>query len=277
MANAARRARKRTAPAILKPTMAVAGVLALVIPAAWLMLRDGDGPAEAAGDSVPFSTMTDDRYPTEPVAGAPSRTPSATPSRTPSETPSTTPSRTPTSEPSTVVTTTEPTLVPTPTTTSGRHSSQTKSPKPTTSTSTPSPTPTGDGDMTDLEQARFEAINTKRAQRGCAPVLADSRLTHAARAEASYMDDSDNFDHDGGGGPRSRMEGEGVTADRLGEKIQAGDGNEELWNGGVGDAGTDCAVKRVGIAYDGGDVCMNWFIGVCTDSADPIWVEDYSG
>lgn len=284
MAKAARRARRRAQPAFLTPAVAVSGVLSLVVPAMWLMLRGGDGSAEAAGDSVPFSTMTDDRFPTSaaptpsPTAATPTSTASTTPSLTPSETPGGTPGWTPTP---TGVPTSEQTLLPTVTPTSGRTSSgRTRKPTPTLVTTTPTATstPTDDGDMTDRELTRFQQINDERARNGCDPVLPDSRLTHVARAQASYVDDSDDFTHEDANGsdPRHRMEAAGVSANSVGEYLQAGD-NTSGWSGGAGDPATDCGVRRLGVGYDGGDVCMHsWLLG-CYDWADPIWVEDYAG
>jgi uncharacterized protein YkwD len=282
MAKAARRARQRTTPAYLKPTAAVAGVLSLVVPAMWLMLRDTGGSAEAAGDSVPFSTMTDDRYPTKVVATqpTPSRTPSETPSEPPSETPSTTPSRTPrpTTGPSSTATD-RPTFTATPTATStptGPARRPQTTTTPTKTTPKPSPTPTDDGDMTDAELARFQQVNDERARNGCSPVLPDSRLTHTARAQASYIDDADDLTHDdaNGDGPRERMQAAGVTSSQLGEFLQA-DNSTGRWSGGAGDPATDCGVHRLGVGYDSGAV-VSCVIIFCS-SKGPIWVEDYSG
>jgi uncharacterized protein YkwD len=238
-----------------RPVVAVALVVLVGAGGAWLMFSEsGDGMA--ADQSIPWSTMTDDRYVSdEPVdytpkprrtpskSPSPSNTPSETPTRTP--TPSETPTPDPTDRPASVPTsssTTVPTSDPRPT------HDPTTTPRPTSSTSTrPTKTPkptkttppwTDGGGMVDNEKALFDMINSARQNRGCAALLPDTDLTTSARgyAQESARDNT--------------------TGTRSGtEAAAAGDGDESTRDAynrmmdAYGRTLMNCSLDKLGVGY----------------------------
>lgn len=208
-----RRHRRRNQPARLRPLIAVAALLLVSTPIAWVLFRD-DGGGLAADDSVPYVTLDDDRYIStkdheEPIADStrdlpetattPSTSAEPTDSPTPSDSPSASKSPRPTNRPTdvptgpvTVPATGRPTYGPTAT---GRPTESTTptvtEPQP-TDTTTPSPDgkPTAptpdDGSMTAKELELFRLIDNERAGNGCDPLRRDSDLTATARADAQH-------------------------------------------------------------------------------------------
>lgn len=246
--------------------VAVGVVIGIVLPIGWVMLRDGGGSVSAGDQSIPYSTLTDDKYPSLPE---PSRSPSPTP--TPSATPSATPSRTPTSSPSASGSTrtpsggrsqtADPTGDPGGTHSSG-HPSNGTSPSVTTDPTSepPSSEPADDGNMTARELELFTMINNARVDKGCDKLRRDSDLTGSARSHAQSQADKD-----------TTKLGSGTDA------IAGGNGNESTrtaYNTMMDSYGSvllDCSRDRLGIGYGYYEKCLLW--PICRETSR--WVADF--
>lgn len=252
-----------------RPVVAVALVVLVGAGGAWLMFSEsGDGMA--ADQSIPWSTMTDDRYVSdEPVdytpkprrtpskSPSPSSTPSKTPSRTPtpSETPTPDPTDRPTSVPtssSTTVPTSDPRPTQDPTTTprptSSSSTQPTKTPKPTKTT----PPWTDDGDMTADEQSLYGMINTARRDKGCADLLPDSGLTGQSRSQAGVMAEEREYSADG----RNQAAGGGSGS------VSASSAYEQMMDDYSGIL-LDCGLDKLGVGRAKDADCILDLFGGC--------------
>lgn len=200
-ANARHRHRRKAPPPgswVKRPLVAIAVLLLVLAPIAWILVQQPDsGEADAA---IPYATGGDDRYVTtsnEPVAATSSPVPSPSATPTPDDTTATptpthppTPGKTPTRRPSegpTSVPTDGPTVTPTdePTRTGSSLQptpSKTAVPKPTSAPT--SSTPTDDGSMSPEELQLFTLIDNARKDKGCASLQRNSNLTVGARTDA---------------------------------------------------------------------------------------------
>lgn len=249
-----------------RPVIAVALVVLVGAGGAWLMFSEsGDGLA--ADESIPWSTMTDDRYVSdEPVdytpkpRRTPTKSPSASPTRTPSETP--TPSDTvtpsePTDEPTSVPTsssTTVPTSDPRPTTrpTSTGRPTQSTSPRPTKTPSTTPPWNDG-GNMDGDEKALYDMIDSARRNKGCAELLPDSGLSDRSRSRAGQM--AEDRSYSGGSGSQTTAGGGGsVSASSAYDQMMSNYGSTLL----------DCGLDRLGVGRAQDEDCLLFLCSATT-------------
>lgn len=172
--------------------LVAAVILAIAVPVALLMTRDGGQPVS---DSGPLGPYQDDKYRTEPTTGV--RSPSAEPTKAPSATPSgrasTTPTTGPTARPS--PTASQPTSAPSspatqPTATQPTAAPSSPATQPPTAPPPPpaSPTqPADNGGMSTAEQQVFTMIDNSRVEHGCARLGRDTALTQAARTHSEQQ------------------------------------------------------------------------------------------
>jgi len=118
--------------------------------------------------------------------------------------------------------------------------------------------------------AVIAATNAERAEAGCGPLRADSRLTSAAQRHASDMAANDYFSHTGqdGDGSADRMRDAGFSGSATGENIAYGQESATQ----VVTAWMDSASHRENILD-----CDYTRIGVCYDSRGDYWVQDFGG
>lgn len=265
----------------MRPVIAVALVVLVGAGGAWLMFSEsGDGMA--ADQSIPWSTMTDDRYSSdEPVdytpkpRRTPSKSPSESPSRTPSESPSRTPSETPTPDPTdrptsvpTSSSTTVPTSDPRPTTdptttprpTSSNSTRPTKTPKPTKTT----PPWTDDGDMTDDELSLYGMINNARRNKGCADLLPDSGLTEQSRSQAGEMAEDRAYSADG----RNQAAAGGN------DSVSASTAYEQMMSD-YGGILLNCALDKLGVGKAEDEDCIVDLLGCVGRSTTTGWAATF--
>lgn len=118
--------------------------------------------------------------------------------------------------------------------------------------------------------AVIAATNAERAEVGCGPVRADSRLTAAAQAHAADMSARGYFSHTDRDGQDSadRIHDAGFSGSATGENIAYGqDSAAEVmaaWMDSTGHRGNilDCDYDRIGVGYD---------------SRGDYWVQDFGG
>ena len=118
--------------------------------------------------------------------------------------------------------------------------------------------------------AVIAATNAERAEAGCGPVRADSRLSSAAQRHASDMAANDYFSHtdQNGNGSADRMRDAGFSGSATGENIAYGqESASEVVSAWMDSAGhreniLDCDYTRVGVGYD---------------SRGDYWVQDFGG
>jgi len=272
--NGPRRHRRRNQPARLRPLIAIAALLLVITPIAWILFRGSEGGL-AAENSVPYVTLDDDRYQStadheEPIVDStPDDIPetATTPSDSPGPSTSPTPSRLSSESPRP---TNRPTVIPTGAVTvrpSDRPSTDPIEPTATTITPSPDPTttPADDGGMYELEQQLFTLINNERMANGCATLQRNSRLTVASRDDAE--DRAEDNELNDNGGSYVAVGGDGMTAKTAMDRIRSN-------NPGVLQ---NCGLKVLGVGrgelrYKAGTLCV---IGICTTKTRVSWVADF--
>lgn len=262
-----------------RPVIAVALVVLVGAGGAWMMFHEsGDGIA--ADESIPWSTMTDDRYVSdEPVdyTPKPRRTPTKSPSRTPSETPSETPTPSetatpsePTDEPTSVPTsrsTTVPTSDPRPTTrpTSTGRPTQSTSPRPTKTPTEPTTPPWNDGgDMDEVEVALFNRINSARADRGCSAVLPHSGLSGTSATRAGQM--AEAREYESSSGRQAVAGGDGTVDVSAAYSAMANQFGQVLF---------DCGLETLGVGREQGNPCTLQVIACLAHTRTTGWAATF--
>jgi uncharacterized protein YkwD len=269
-----------------RPVIAVALVVLVGAGGAWLMFSEsGDGVA--ADESIPWSTMTDDRYVSDESVDytpKPRRTPTRSPSESPGETPSETPSETatptetvpptadptdePTDDPTSIPTsssTSDPTSDPRPTTrpTSTGRPTQSTSPRPTKSTPTTPPWNDG-GDMNGDEQALFDMIDSARTDKGCSPLLPDSGLSEQSRSSAGRM--AEDRQYSGGGKQAAAGGGGSVSPSSAYDQMMSSYGGILL----------DCGLDRLGVGKAEDQDCIIGLLGCIGKSTTTGWAATFA-
>jgi hypothetical protein len=273
--NGPRRHRRRNQPARLRPLIAIAALLLVITPIAWILFRGSEGGL-AAENSVPYVTLDDDRYQStadheEPIvdstpddipetATTPSDSPgpsmSPTPSRLSSESPR--PTNRPTVIPTGAVT------VPASTRPSDRPSTD---PTGTPTTITPSPdpttTPADDGGMHPDEEELFTLINNERMANGCATLQRNTRLTLSSRGDASGR--AKRNDLNDNGGSYVAVGGDGMSGKRAMDRIRTN--NPRVLQ--------DCDLEVLGVGQGKATYESCTFLIICTSKTRVSWVADF--
>ncbi|WP_327066072.1 sigma-70 family RNA polymerase sigma factor [Kitasatospora sp. NBC_01302] len=142
-------------------------------------------------------------------------------------------------------------------------------------TAAPAATPTttapraGAAAGSDVQQV-LSLVNTQRAQNGCGPLSANSKLQAAAQGQSNDMAARQFFDHTNpdGAGPQQRIDAAGYQWSSWGENIAKGQGNAssvmESWMNSPGHRANilNCSFKEIGI-------------GVHYGSGGPWWTQDF--
>lgn len=118
--------------------------------------------------------------------------------------------------------------------------------------------------------AVIAATNTERAEAGCGPLRADSRLAAAAQEHAADMAANDYFSHtdQSGDHPTDRIHDAGFDGSATGENIAYGqDSAAEVMAAWMDSSGhrrniLDCDYDRIGVGYD---------------SHGDYWVQNFGG